>query len=110
MAVYADDEILADAYFGGISGGASRYYTDLGPITVDGGRRWVELTGGMPTIIVRNLAVQRRDELAVLRRVPLARLRQEIDEEARLMPGLTRTDEAAACAAAAAAFASFTCF
>ncbi len=29
--------------------------------TVDGGRRWVELTGGMPTIAVRDLAIQRRE-------------------------------------------------
>ncbi len=29
--------------------------------TVDGGGKWVELTGGMPTIAVRDLAIQRRE-------------------------------------------------
>jgi len=30
-------------------------------VTVDGGQHWVELTNGMPTIQVRDVAVQRRD-------------------------------------------------
>jgi photosystem II stability/assembly factor-like uncharacterized protein len=30
-------------------------------VTVDGGQRWVELTGGMPTIAARDLEIQRRE-------------------------------------------------
>ena len=32
-------------------------------VTVDGGAHWHRLSGGMPTIAVRDLAVQRRDGL-----------------------------------------------
>jgi photosystem II stability/assembly factor-like uncharacterized protein len=35
-------------------------------VTVDGGQRWVPLQGGMPTIQVRDLAVQRRENDLVL--------------------------------------------
>lgn len=30
-------------------------------VTLDGGRRWVQLRGGLPTIAVRDLAIQRRE-------------------------------------------------
>jgi hypothetical protein len=35
-------------------------------VTVDGGKRWVELEGGLPNIQVRDLAVQRRENDLVL--------------------------------------------
>ena len=34
--------------------------------TTDGGERWVELTGGMPTIAVRDVEIQRREDDLVL--------------------------------------------
>jgi photosystem II stability/assembly factor-like uncharacterized protein len=66
--------------------------------TVDGGRRWVQLKGGLPTIQVRDLAVQKRendlvlgtfgrsfyvlDDYSPLREVSA----QAMAEEARLLP------------------------
>jgi photosystem II stability/assembly factor-like uncharacterized protein len=31
-------------------------------VTLDGGAKWLELTGGMPTIAIRDLAIQRRED------------------------------------------------
>ena len=66
--------------------------------TVDGGERWVELEGGMPTISIRDLAIQRRendlvaasfgrgfyvlDDLSALRKITEERL----EEPAALYP------------------------
>jgi photosystem II stability/assembly factor-like uncharacterized protein len=47
------DHVQPDLLFAG---------TELGLFfTVDGGRKWVELTGGVPTISFRDLAIQRRE-------------------------------------------------
>ncbi len=47
------DHVAPDLLFAG---------TELGLFfTVDGGRRWLELTGGLPTIAFRDLAIQRRE-------------------------------------------------
>lgn len=36
--------------------------TELGVFfTIDGGRRWIQLSGGMPTVAVRDLEIQRRE-------------------------------------------------
>ena len=52
------DHIDADLIFAGTQFGLF--------VTVDGGRRWVALKGGMPNIQVRDLAVQRREHDLVL--------------------------------------------
>jgi photosystem II stability/assembly factor-like uncharacterized protein len=67
-------------------------------VTVDGGKKWVQLKGGMPTIQVRDLAVQRResdlvfatfgrgfyvlDDYSALRELST----QSLNEDARLFP------------------------
>lgn len=54
----AQDHVRPDLLFAGTEFGV--YFT------VDGGRRWIELTGGMPTIAVYDLEIQRRlDDLVV---------------------------------------------
>lgn len=53
--VYAlvQDHVKADLMFCGTEFGA--YFT------IDGGQRWLKLSGGMPVIAVRDLAIQRRE-------------------------------------------------
>jgi hypothetical protein len=54
----AQDHVNGDLLFAG---------TEFGLFfTVDGGRRWVGLRGGLPTVQVRDLAVQRRENDLVL--------------------------------------------
>ncbi|MCP4658973.1 MAG: glycosyl hydrolase, partial [bacterium] len=51
--VVVEDHELQDLLFAG---------TEFGVFfTIDGGGEWIELTGGMPTIAVRDLAIQRRE-------------------------------------------------
>ncbi len=54
----AEDHVNADLLFAG---------TEFGLFfTIDGGKKWVRLKGGLPTIAVKDLAVQRQvDDLAV---------------------------------------------
>ncbi|MFQ5430180.1 MAG: WD40/YVTN/BNR-like repeat-containing protein [Phycisphaerae bacterium] len=54
----AEDHVAPDLLFAGTEFGV--YFT------VDGGSRWVKLTGGMPTIAVRDIAIQRRENDLVL--------------------------------------------
>ncbi len=58
--VYAlsEDHVNPDLLFAGTEFGV--YFT------VDGGKKWIELTGKMPTIAVRDIAVQRRENDLVL--------------------------------------------
>ncbi len=70
-------------------------------VTVDGGERWVELGGGLPTIAVRDLELQRREHDLVLGTfgrgfwvlddyTPLRRLSAEVlESEALLFPPRT---------------------
>ncbi len=55
---FAEDHVDRDLLFAGTEFGV--YFT------LDGGKRWVRLTGGMPTIAVRDLAIQRRENDLVL--------------------------------------------
>ncbi len=49
----AQDHVIADLLFAG---------TEFGVFfTVDGGKKWTQLKGGMPVIAVRDLAIQRRE-------------------------------------------------
>ncbi len=52
------DHVKADLLFAGTEFGLH--------FTVDGGKKWLRLGGGMPTIAVRDLAVQRRENDLVL--------------------------------------------
>ncbi|MFZ5787301.1 MAG: glycosyl hydrolase [Acidobacteriota bacterium] len=54
----AEDHVDSDLLFAGCEFGV--YFT------VDGGRHWIELKGGLPTIAVRDIAVQRRENDLVL--------------------------------------------
>jgi hypothetical protein len=51
--VLAEDPVVPDLLFAGTEFGAF--------FTQDGGRHWVQLTGGFPTIPVRDIAIQARD-------------------------------------------------
>lgn len=54
----AEDHVNADLLFAG---------TEFGVFfTVDGGKNWVELSAGLPTIAVRDIAIQRRENDLVL--------------------------------------------
>ncbi|MFT5820876.1 MAG: photosystem II stability/assembly factor-like uncharacterized protein [Crocinitomix sp.] len=54
----AEDHVNADLLFAG---------TEFGVFfTVDGGKNWVELSTGLPTIAVRDIAIQRRENDLVL--------------------------------------------
>jgi photosystem II stability/assembly factor-like uncharacterized protein len=54
----AEDHVKGDLLFAGTEFGVS--------CTVDGGRHWIRLKGGLPTIAVRDLALQRRENDLVL--------------------------------------------
>ncbi len=54
----AEDHVDPDLLFAGCEFGV--YFT------VDGGRHWIELKGGLPTIAVRDIAIQRRENDLVL--------------------------------------------
>jgi len=54
----AEDHVDADLLFAGTEFGL--YFT------ADGGQKWVKLSGGMPTIAVKDIAVQRRDHSLAL--------------------------------------------
>ena len=54
----AEDHVNPDLLFAGTEFGVH--------FTVDGGRHWVELEGGMPTIAVKDIAIQRRESDLVL--------------------------------------------
>ncbi|MBK5284634.1 MAG: glycosyl hydrolase [Bacteroidia bacterium] len=54
----AEDHVNADLLFAGTEFGV--YFT------IDGGQKWVQLKGGLPTIAVRDLSIQRREnDLAI---------------------------------------------
>jgi len=55
---FAEDHVDSNLLFAG---------TEFGVFfTVDGGRRWTQLKGGMPTIAIRDIAIQRRESDLVL--------------------------------------------
>jgi photosystem II stability/assembly factor-like uncharacterized protein len=54
----AQDHVDPDLLFAGTEFGAW--------FTRDGGRKWIQLTGGLPTIAVRDIAIQRRENDLVL--------------------------------------------
>ncbi|MBU0640882.1 MAG: glycosyl hydrolase [Planctomycetes bacterium] len=54
----AQDHVKPEILFAGTEFGA--YFT------VDGGQKWIRLTGGVPTIAVRDIAIQRRENDLVL--------------------------------------------
>jgi len=80
----AEDHVNRDLLFAG---------TEFGVFfTVDGGKKWIPLTGGMPTIAVRDLAIHQRENDLVLATfgrgfyilddyTPLRRIRTEADLE-----------------------------
>ncbi len=55
---FAEDHVDRDLLFAGTEFGV--YFT------LDGGKKWIQLTGDMPTIAVRDIAVQRRENDLVL--------------------------------------------
>lgn len=54
----AEDHVNADLLFAGTEFGV--YFT------IDGGKKWLKLNGGLPTIAVRDLAIQKRENDLVL--------------------------------------------
>jgi photosystem II stability/assembly factor-like uncharacterized protein len=55
---FAEDHVTRDLLFAG---------TEFGVFfTLDGGKKWIQLTGGMPTIAVRDIVIQRRENDLVL--------------------------------------------
>jgi photosystem II stability/assembly factor-like uncharacterized protein len=55
---FAEDHVRPDLLFAGTEFGVF--------VTLDGGQRWVQLKGGLPTIQVRDMAIQRRENDLVL--------------------------------------------
>ena len=55
---FAEDHVRPDLLFAGTEFGLF--------VTLDGGARWVQLKGGLPTIQVRDMAIQRRENDLVL--------------------------------------------
>ncbi len=85
----AEDHENADLLFAGTEFGAF--------FTVDGGEHWLPLEGGLPTVAIRDIAIQRREDDLVLASFgrgffilddysPLRTMSQAVSQEATLFP------------------------